>query len=120
MSAQRLVARFWREMQKRTMALFPIVGLATLETASALAPSQKREKIGPTKYLVDTQDSTQEFLQKSQYATDFPWKYLQGLKVALLSMAKAGCYEVEIPKVYSTDQDGTKAPMWNGTCSSPI
>ena len=85
-----VVGACYRALVRCSITADPVCGLGNVESASAFQP--KPNSFDLAQYTVTAKDGSRKKIDpwKAEFKTDAPWTYLQGLKLLLLALAKAG------------------------------
>ncbi len=93
------VGAYRRTLERRTITAQPVRGLGNIESASAFQANP--DTVEFAQYTMVPRDGSAKKLDpwKVEFNTDDPWTYLQGLKLDLFALAKAGATVVRPARV---------------------
>ncbi len=96
-----VVGACFRALERRCITAEPVRGLGNVDSASAFQP--KPNSFDLVNVTVTAKDGSRKPVDpwKAEFRTDAPWTYLQGLKLLLLAIAKAGALAMKPARIHS-------------------
>ena len=109
------IGAYYRALERRTITAEPVKGLGNVESASAFQDKPNTWDFGQMQMVAKDGSRKKPDPWKAEFKTDAPWTYIQGLKLNLFALAKAGATAVRPARIDS--------PNWparlNGLQDSP-
>ncbi len=96
-----MVGVCFRALERHCITAEPVRGLGNVDSASAFQP--KPDFFDLAAVTVTAKDGSRKPVDpwKAEFRTDAPWTYLQGLKLLLLAIAKAGALATKPARIHS-------------------
>ncbi len=96
-----MVGACFRALERHCITAEPVRGLGNVDWTSALQPKSNSWRL-PAVAITANAGKKPVDPFKSEFRTDVSWTYLQGLKLLLLALAKAGALSVKPPRIHSS------------------